>query len=104
MKPLSPPDSLHLQAAEGWLELGNHLEADAELDKITAAKRTQPDVLILRWHIYAKAKKWDACMDIAKAATAIAPGDARAWVALAETFYFQKKVQEAYDIVIVKAP
>jgi hypothetical protein len=24
-KPLEPPDSLHLQAAQGWLELGNHI-------------------------------------------------------------------------------
>ena len=27
MKPLEPPDSLNLQAAQGWLELGNQVEA-----------------------------------------------------------------------------
>ena len=26
--PIEPPDSLHLLAAQGWLELGNHLEKD----------------------------------------------------------------------------
>src|ERR1035438_2514329 len=44
MKPLEPPDSLHLQAAQGWLELGNHVEADAELDNI--ALRRQADASI----------------------------------------------------------
>jgi hypothetical protein len=35
MKPLEPSHSLHLQAAQGWLELGNHIEANAEPDNIT---------------------------------------------------------------------
>jgi hypothetical protein len=35
MNPLESPDSLHLHAAEGWLELGDHLSANAELDEIT---------------------------------------------------------------------
>jgi hypothetical protein len=56
VKPLDPPDSLHLRAAQGWLELGDHLEANSELDKITAFLRSHPDVLELRWQIYAKAK------------------------------------------------
>jgi Tfp pilus assembly protein PilF len=57
MKPLEPPDSLHLQAAQGWLELGNHAEAEAELDNITASSREHPDVINVRWGIYAAAKK-----------------------------------------------
>lgn len=27
-KPLEHPDDIHLQAAQGWLELGNHVEAN----------------------------------------------------------------------------
>ena len=34
MKSLGPPDSHHLSAAIGWLELGNVAEAGAELEKI----------------------------------------------------------------------
>lgn len=59
-KPFSSPDSHHLRAAQGWLELGNHLEADKELDEITPQLRTHPDVLEVRWHIYAHAEKWEA--------------------------------------------
>jgi len=40
--PLSPPDSLHLDAAEGWLALGNDLEANEELEKITAGSALTP--------------------------------------------------------------
>ena len=42
---LEHPDTLHLEAAQGWLGLGNHLEADKELDNITPALRSHPDVL-----------------------------------------------------------
>jgi hypothetical protein len=56
MKPLEPPDSHYLQAAQGWLELGNPTEANEELQKITAPNRGHPDVLQLRWQIYAQAK------------------------------------------------
>ena len=31
MKPLSQADAIHLEAAQGWLELGNHVEANEEL-------------------------------------------------------------------------
>jgi hypothetical protein len=34
MKHLQPPNSHHLQAAIGWLELGNHKEANEELEKV----------------------------------------------------------------------
>lgn len=61
MKPLAPPpDSLHLEAAQGWCEHGNHIEAEAELEHITPENRSHPAVLEVRWQIYAKAKQWDA--------------------------------------------
>ena len=36
MKPLAPPDTLYIQAAQGGLESGNPIETDAELDHITS--------------------------------------------------------------------
>ncbi len=64
---------VHLQAAQGWLELGNHVEADAELDNIRPELRAHPEVLKLRWQVYAAAKKWEAALDI-QVATASASG------------------------------
>jgi hypothetical protein len=63
VKSLRPPDSIHLQAAEGWIGLGNYADANEELEQIAAANHAHPDVLQLRWRIYAAAKKWDACLD-----------------------------------------
>ena len=37
MKPLQPPDTFHLLAAQGWMELGNHEEANEELELIDAS-------------------------------------------------------------------
>src|SRR5580765_6856866 len=64
---LPHPDSLHVLAAQGWLELGNHLEANEELEKIAASLRSHPDVLEVRWPISAKAGKWEVCLDLAQA-------------------------------------
>ena len=58
---------MHLEAAQGWLELGNHEEANEELELIDAPLRSHPDVLEVRWGIYAKVKNWEACLDIGKA-------------------------------------
>ncbi len=77
--PLQPPDSLHLQAAQGWLELGDHIAANEELDNITAALRVHPDVLELRWRIYAAANKWEAALDIASAIIQIDPDNPAGW-------------------------
>jgi hypothetical protein len=48
MESLKPPDSHYLAAAQGWLELGNHFEANEELERITPAMRVHPDVLEIR--------------------------------------------------------
>jgi hypothetical protein len=70
---LEPPDSIHLKAAEGWLGLGNHVEANEGLENITPHFRVHPDVLEIRWQIYAKEAKWEACAGIARDATKLAP-------------------------------
>jgi hypothetical protein len=69
MKKLDPPDSHYLNAAEGWLKLGDHLEANEELEPIAPENRAHPDVLQLRWQIYARENRWQACLDIATALT-----------------------------------
>src|SRR4051812_22314205 len=97
LKPLKHPDSLHLQAAQGWLELGNHLEANEELEKITARLRAHPDVLEIRWLIYAKEEKWEACLDIAKAITSLAPQEAIGWIDLSIAYHKLGETQRAWD-------
>ena len=97
IRQLKPPDSHHLSAAEGWLELGNHLEADAELDCITPKLRIHPDVLRLRWEIYAKAKKWEACVDLAETLVSIVPERLEGWIQRSFALHEIRRTQEAFD-------
>jgi tetratricopeptide (TPR) repeat protein len=97
MNPLSTPDSHHLRAAQGWLELGNHLEANEELERIRPQLRAHPDVLEVRWHIYAHAKKWDACVDIAGVILKLDPDRSDAWIHRSFALHELKRTQEAFD-------
>ena len=45
MVELSTSDNRYLDAAQGWLGLGNWLEANEELERITTSMRAHPDVL-----------------------------------------------------------
>jgi predicted Zn-dependent protease len=80
---LTESDKFHIRAAQGWLGLGSHIEADAELDNVTPQLRALPVVLELRFQIYAKATKWDAARDIADAITKQLPDYAGGWLHLA---------------------
>jgi hypothetical protein len=53
-----------LLAAQGCLELGNHIGANAELDHIALENHAHPDVLEIRWEIYSREKRWSECVDI----------------------------------------
>ena len=100
MRKLTPPDSHHLKAAQGWLELGNHLEANEELEKIAPTLRSHPDVLEIRWHIYAKEKKWVACVDIAEAIIKLAPNRSDAWIHRSFALHELKRTKEAFDNLV----
>ena len=77
MDPLPSPDSHHLMAASGWIDLGNYLEANEELEKISPELRAHPLVLAFRYEIYAKAQKWDGAVEIAETLVKLLPEDRR---------------------------
>ena len=80
MKQIEPPDTHHLSAAVGWLELGVPAEAEAELDKITARLQGHPDVLEVRWLTLAQMKRWEKSLAIARALVKGAPNRASGWL------------------------
>ena len=73
MKPLEHPDNHHLEAAKGWCELHAYLDANEELEKISPALRAHPDVLELRWQVYANLKNWAGALEIATAIVKLRP-------------------------------
>jgi tetratricopeptide (TPR) repeat protein len=80
MQPIEPPDTHHLSAAVGWLELGNLAEAEADLNRIAPEQQTHPDVLEVRWIILAQKKLWEAALDTARVLVEVAPDRASGWL------------------------
>ena len=80
MRPIEPPDVFYVSAAVGWLMLGDHIEADEELDKVTPGLRGHPDVLEVRWQICAAGEKWKACAEIANAIIRLDPNRLFGWL------------------------
>ena len=64
----------HLMAAKGWLDLGNHLEANAELEAITAAESgANPDVLEVQFRIYGLAGRFGEAERVLKGLLILKP-------------------------------
>ncbi|MCX6927107.1 MAG: tetratricopeptide repeat protein [Verrucomicrobia bacterium] len=100
MPPLVPPDSLHLQAAEGWVGLGDYASANDELEQFSPASRAHPEVLQLRWRICATAKKWDVCLDIATTLTTMTPERRFGWIHRAHALDKLGRTLEAKDMLL----
>jgi hypothetical protein len=95
--PLEPPDSHHLSAAEGWLELGNPAEAAVELAAIAPNSAVHPAVLELNWQIQARGGKWETCLELASRLVRLYPGLPTGWVHRSYTLHELKRTVEARD-------
>ena len=60
-------------------------------------------MLEVRWHIFAHAKKWEACVDIAQAITQLAPDNAEGWIHRSFALHELKRTQEAFDRLLLVA-
>lgn len=69
-----------MRAAEGWLGLGLHAEAVAELGAISPPHQHHPDVLEARWMMHAHGQQWDAALAAARELVLAAPERAAGWL------------------------
>jgi tetratricopeptide (TPR) repeat protein len=97
MEALPHPNNLHLQAAQGWVELGNQREANDELDNIAPEWRSHPEVLEVRWQIYALENDWEVCADIATAFIRVMPEHHFGWIHRSYALHELKQTQAAYE-------
>jgi tetratricopeptide (TPR) repeat protein len=97
MKQLPVPDKWHLYAAQGWVGLGDYVQANDELEKIAPELRAHPDVLEVRLHICFNAKKWDTCVDIAGEILKLDPSRPEVWIQNSFALYELNRTQEAFD-------
>ncbi|MBM3832920.1 MAG: tetratricopeptide repeat protein [Verrucomicrobia bacterium] len=99
MNQLSEKDKCHINAARGWLELGNCIEANRELECVTAAFRIHPDVLEVRWQIFALNKMWTAAFEIATAICELDPDRPSGWIHQAYSLNEMAHTEKACDIL-----
>jgi hypothetical protein len=85
VEPLAPPDTHHLDAAIGWLGLDCVDDARVELAKIPAGNQNHPDVLEVRWTIFAHEKQWRDALEIAEQELKYAPDESSGWLHRAYT-------------------
>ncbi len=96
-------DQRSLQAAEGWLELGDWRSAEDELAQISPDNRNHPDVLNLRWSIQARARDWHACVEIGAVLKRLAPELEVSWIHHAYALHELKRTGEAWESLLPAA-
>ena len=102
-KPLEPPDSHHLNAAQGWFGLGDCKSALAELEFIAPVMRSHPDVLAVRCDIYTATMKWPAVVAVAWALVRLIPDKPSGWVRRSFALHGLKQTQQAFDLLLPAA-
>ena len=70
---LSPEDQFHLNAAEGYFQLGMFADAEAELEKVAPDVCGRPDILVLRLAIFQETKRWAAMQAAARKLSELEP-------------------------------
>jgi len=80
VKRIEAPDAHHVNAAIGWLELGNRTEARAELAQISAENLSHPAVLDLNFSLCAAEKNWDAAFGFAQQLVSALPDEPTGWL------------------------
>lgn len=100
MRLLDFPDRHRVLSAEGWLELGSSAEAAQELRLISRAAESHPDVLELRWRLYAAKGAWDVALDVARVVSQIDPARPSGWIHQSFSLHELKRTGEARDLLL----
>ena len=103
MSQLDYPDQHHLRAADGWLDLGNIIEAEEELNRISPANFFNPDVLELRWKIATETNSWQGALQIARDLIDADPDRAWGWINQSYCLHELKRTQEAWESLLLAA-
>jgi len=100
IKQLEPPDTHHLNAAEGWIGLGNPTEAERELAKVSSVRAHHPDVLRVWYHVHEKRGHWEEAVTVARVLCRTVPHLAFGWIHLAYALHELRRTHEAYKVLL----
>lgn len=104
--PCEPPDVHYMDAAQGWLELGDASSALAELTRVNPSLKNHPDVLLLIWDIRAALGHWNDAFNIGEELMRVIPDDFRSAVnrSIALRYMPGGGLQLAYDDLLRSEP
>lgn len=103
MKRIEPPDSHSLNAAMGWLELGNAAEARIELEKVSAANQDHPDFLGVKWRVHADQQDWAGALEVAQQMVRSWPDQPEGWIHQSYSLHELEQTEEAWRTLLPKA-
>lgn len=90
----------HLQAAQGYIELGMFVEASDELECIAPEDRGHPSILVYRYAIYSQMHKWELAEVVARHLVKVWPEDPTSWSNWAYSTRRCQSIQEARVILL----
>lgn len=95
-------DQRHITAAQGYVELGMFLDANAELEEIDSDLRAAPEVLAVRLGIYTGLKKWELMQVVAKSLVNHDPDEVQWSISLA---YATRRAEsiDAAKVILLEA-
>ena len=99
-KSLPPPDSFFIEAAVGWVELGNPEEALKEIGQVSEEHGMHPQVLELKWQILARLENWEHSLPVAQTFCSVAPAVEQGWLHQAVSLYRLKRTEEAWNLLL----
>jgi predicted Zn-dependent protease len=97
---LGYPDLHHLNAASGWMTLGDLTEARSEIRRVSLLGRLHPEVFVTHWRICARANRWTEAHQLAVTFTKITPNQPFGWICLSYSLYSLKRRLEAWLVLI----
>lgn len=103
MSTLEPPDCHFLDAATGWLMLGNLAESRAEFAQINPSLSEHPLVLDLEWRLLAQEERWLDAVATGERLVRVNPDDANAWVHRSYALHELRRTREAFDKLLPAA-
>ena len=97
------PDHHHVNAAVGWLMLGDVGAARAEFEKLSATSRGLPQVLGVEWELLAREQRWEAAVAVAAAQLTATPEDPAPWIHRSFGLHELRRTREAFALLLPAA-
>ena len=92
-----------MNAASGWLGLGDLASAEDELKQISPPMREHSEVLLARSEIYFAAKKWAALLPLSEIILQQLPKFDMVWINHSYALHELKRTDEAFDRLLPAA-